>query len=173
MRDEKAPDNVPRATGPPARQPSFDQVFVAQFCHGLRPCLAALALAPSPWPGYNILKFLYFSADGNFRPGSVELLDRCRVCGVRRWSDLDAPRGTRDMAGSNRSQDILPHTASGTPAAAGGARSIVAGRTPPRSRRTGHAADSNLKFPATTDSTLRVQRSQQRHDMAVTAPLRP
>jgi len=43
MRDEKAPDNVHRATGPPPRQPSFDRLFVAQFSCGLRP-----GLGPSP-----------------------------------------------------------------------------------------------------------------------------
>ena len=31
--------------------------------------LAAFARAPSPWPGPNILNFLYFSADENFDPG--------------------------------------------------------------------------------------------------------
>jgi len=43
MRDEKAPDNVPRATGPPARQPSFDRLVDAKFSYGLRP-----GLRPSP-----------------------------------------------------------------------------------------------------------------------------
>jgi len=47
MRDEKAPDNVHRATGPPPRQPSFDQVFVAQFSCGPPP---RLGRSPSHHP---------------------------------------------------------------------------------------------------------------------------
>ena len=76
------------------------------------------------------------------------------------------------MAGSNRSQDILPHTACGSPAA-GSARSIAAERAPTLPPRTGDTAGSNPKLPATIDSSLRVQRSPQRHGMVVTAPLRP
>ena len=71
----------------------LNQVFVTQFSCGSAPCLGPSPSHHSSWHGSNVLNFLYFSADGNIRPWSAEPLDRCRVCGVRRWSDLDAPRG--------------------------------------------------------------------------------
>src|ERR1700746_2683704 len=46
----------------------FDRSSSPNLAVDLR-LLAALALAPSGWPGANILNFLYFSVDGNFHPG--------------------------------------------------------------------------------------------------------
>src|SRR5262245_53607770 len=77
--------------------------------------------------------------------------------------------GYWDMAGSNRSQDIHPHSACGSPAA-GGTPSVVHARAPLRPRQTGALAGSNPKLPAATVSSLRVQRSQQRPRMVVTRP---
>jgi hypothetical protein len=70
MRDEKAPDNVHPATGPPPRQPSFDQVFVAQFSCGPPSACGPRPRTIPPRSGYNILNFLCFFVDGNFDPGS-------------------------------------------------------------------------------------------------------
>src|SRR6516225_6740087 len=121
--------------------------------------------------GTNTLKFLDIFAGKNFGPGPRNHWD-VAAFGASGGAPTWTHRGVHDMAGSNRSQDILPHTACGS-FAAGSARSIDSGRAPSLPRRTGDAAGSNPKFPATIDSSLRVQRSQQRHGMVVTAPLRP
>src|SRR5262249_35016607 len=67
--------------------------------------------------------------------------------------------GYRDMAGSNRSQDILPHTACGSPAA-GGARSRAAERASACPQRSGDTVAPKPKFPAIMDSCLRVRSIQ-------------
>ena len=120
--------------------------------------------------GTNTLKFLDIFA------GKILALVRGTIGALPRLGRQEVVRpgrteGCRDMAGSNRSQDILPHTACGSPAA-GGARSTSAGRAIAPAAD-GDTAGSNPKFPATIDSSLRVQRSQQRHGMVVTPPLRP
>lgn len=118
----------------------------------------------------NGLKSIGIFADRNFDPirGTIGSLRRCGGQVVVR---LGCTEGYRDMAGSNRSQDVHPQSACGSPAA-GGPRSICHARTPSRPRQTRAAAGANPKFPAAAVSSLRVQRSQQRLAMVVTAPLR-
>src|SRR5262245_3438049 len=110
-----------------------------------------------------------FLLTGNFDP-IAEPLDRCRVWGVRRWSDLDAPSGTGTWPDPTGRRTFFRIQPVDRPPRGEPRRWSM--RAPLRPRQTGAPAGSNPKFPAATVSNLRVQRSQQRPRMVVTAPLR-
>jgi hypothetical protein len=142
------------------------------FSWGLGAAWGPLALAPCRClMQANTLTFIDIFADRNFDPGPWNHWS-VAAFGASGGGPTWTHRGVHDMAGSNRSQDILPHTACGS-SAAGGARWISAGRAPSRPQADGGHGRFQSQVPATVDSSLRVQRSQQRHGMVVTAPLRP
>ena len=159
--------------GRPLSPPHASDMRMSGLCRALicpsaaAPDLGIPARDPSFFLDANGLKSIDIFAERNFdrRRGTIGSLRRLAGQVVVRPGFTE---GYRDMAGSNRSQDIHPQSTCGSPAA-GGPRSRCDARTPSRPRQARAAAGANPKFPA---ASLRVQRSQQRPAMVVTAPLR-